>query len=128
MRFVGIVRGMSMWQFSRILLGGPEASIVDLPNILRGSLWSPRLMWNEVSVLDLTKIVPALPMPVFFFIGRHDHVVAAETSAAYFEMLSAPSKRFVWFEDSAHEPPVEEADKFNAAMVDWVLPVVPPGS
>lgn len=122
MGFVGIVRGMSMWRLSRILLGGPEASIIDLPNILRGSLWSPELMWTDISSLDLTKAVPALQMPVFFFIGRHDHVVAAETSAAYFEVLSAPSKRFVWFEESAHEPAVEEADKFNVAMVELVLP------
>lgn len=122
MGFVGIVRGMSIWHFSRILLGGPEASIIDLPNILRGSLWSPKLMWAEISLLDLTKTVPALQMPVFFFIGRHDHVVAAETSAAYFEILSAPSKQFVWFEESAHEPAVEEADKFNALMIDRVLP------
>jgi pimeloyl-ACP methyl ester carboxylesterase len=67
--------------------------------------------------------VPALKMPVFFFIGRHDHVVAPETSAAYFESLTAPSKHFVWFEDSAHEPPVEEPAKFNALMVDLVRPV-----
>jgi pimeloyl-ACP methyl ester carboxylesterase len=124
--FVGIVRGMSMWRFSRIVLGGPEASIMDLPNILRGCLWSPKVMWTEISLLDLTKAVPALQMPVFFFIGRHDHVVAADTSAAYFEALSAPSKQFVWFEESAHEPAVEEADKFNAAMTEWVLPVIQP--
>lgn len=67
-------------------------------------------------------------MPVYFFIGRHDHVVAAEASAAYFEALSAPTKQFIWFEESAHEPAVEEADKFNAAMTEWVLPVVQPFS
>jgi pimeloyl-ACP methyl ester carboxylesterase len=81
-------------------------------------------MWAEISVLNLTTIVPTLQMPVFFFIGRHDHVIAPETSAAYFEALTALSKRFVWFEKSAHEPPVEEADKFNPAMVELVLPVV----
>jgi esterase/lipase len=54
-------------------------------------------------------------VPVLFFIGRHDHVLAAETSAAYFDMLTAPSKKLVWFEDSADEPPVEELAKFNAA-------------
>lgn len=122
--FVGIVRSMSMWRFSRILLGGPESSIIDLPNILRGCLWSPKLMWEEISSLDLTKTVPTLQMPVFFFVGRHDHVVDGETSAAYFETLSAPSKQFVWFEESAHEPAVEEADKFNAAMAELVLPAV----
>jgi pimeloyl-ACP methyl ester carboxylesterase len=36
-RFVGMFRGMSMWRLSRIMLGGPEASVLDLPNILRGN-------------------------------------------------------------------------------------------
>ena len=121
-RFVGVARGMSMWRFFRITLGRPEASILDLPNILRGLAFS-RCMWPEVSQLSLLKSVPALQMPVFFFIGRHDHVVAAETSARYFELLAAPSKKFVWFDGSAHEPAVEEPAKFNAAMVELVRPL-----
>jgi proline iminopeptidase len=64
-----------------------------------------------------------LEIPVFFFLGRHDHVIASETSAAYFDLLSAPSKRLVWFEDSAHEPGVEEPAKFNAAMAELVRPL-----
>ena len=123
-RFVGLARGISFWRFFRIVLSGPEASIFDLPNILRGMLFSTNTMWTEISALNLVKTVPALRMPVFFFIGRHDHVIAAETSAAYFDMLTAPSKKFVWFEESAHEPPVEEPAKFNAAMVELVRPIV----
>jgi len=123
-RFVGMVRGMSMWKFSRIILGGPESSVFDLPNILRGTLFSTYAMWAEVSALNLTKAAPLLQMPVFFFLGRHDHLVAPETSVAYFNMLSAPSKRLIWFEESAHEPPFEEPAKFNLAMTDLVRPVV----
>jgi len=39
-------------------------------------------------------------------------------------MLTAPSKRLVWFEESAHEPPFEEPAKFNAAMAELVQPVI----
>src|SRR5581483_9949864 len=104
-RFVGMVPAMSMWEFSRIMVSGPESSIFDLPNILRGTLFSTYAMWDEVSALDLTKTVPMLHVPVFFFVGRHDHVIAPEISVGYFDMLTAPSKRLVWFEESAHEPP-----------------------
>jgi len=38
-------------------------------------------------------------------------------------MLTAPSKRLVWFEESAHMPSVEEPAKFNAAMAELVRPV-----
>ena len=119
-RFVGMVRGMSMWEISRIMISGPECSILDLPNILRGTLFSTYAMWEEVSALDLVKAVPALRMPVFFFLGRHDHVIAPETSVAYFDVLAAPAKRLVWFEESAHEPAFEEPVKFNVAMAELV--------
>jgi len=120
--FLGVVRGMPLWQFLRIMLAGPEASLFDLPGILRGMRFSQQAMWEEVSALDLTAAAPSLHVPVFFFLGQHDHVVAAETSAAYFESLAAPSKRLVWFEESAHEPPFEEPATFNRAMAEMVRP------
>jgi hypothetical protein len=39
---------------------------------------------------------------------------------AYIDVLSAPSKELVWFEESGHEPFVDEPAKFNAAMVGLV--------
>jgi pimeloyl-ACP methyl ester carboxylesterase len=122
-RLAGIVRGMSSWKFFRVIVSGPESSIFDLPNIIRGGLFSVRAMWDEVSRLDLEKAAPVLRMPVFFFIGRHDHIVASETSAAYFAKLAAPSKEFVWFEESAHEPPIEEPAKFHRLMEECVRPL-----
>jgi len=113
-----------LWDLGRIVLGGPESSIFDLPNMLRGFRSSLDAMWAEVSRLNLVKLVPALPMPVFFFLGRHDHVVAPEMSVAYFEALTAPSKRLVWFEESGHEPFVDEPARFNAAMAELVRPVL----
>jgi pimeloyl-ACP methyl ester carboxylesterase len=123
-RFVGMVRGMSMWRLSRIILSGPESSLLDLLNILRGTLFSTHAMWGEVSSLNLLKSAPVLQMPVFFFVGRHDHVIAPEISVSYFDMLSAPSKKLVWFEESAHEPAFEEPARFNAAMEELLRPVL----
>jgi pimeloyl-ACP methyl ester carboxylesterase len=125
-RFVGIVRGTSLGALLRITLGGPESSIRDLPNVVRGLLFS-ECMWPEVSALNLVKAVPVLQVPLFLFIGRHDHVIDAATSAAYFDAVAAPSKTLLWFEESAHEPPFEEPDQFNRAMVELVRPAVAPG-
>jgi pimeloyl-ACP methyl ester carboxylesterase len=122
-RFFGIVRGMSMWSFSRITLGGPEASLFDLPNILLSQLVTPKVMWQELMGVNLIKTAPALRIPVFFFLGRHDRVVTAETSLAYYDVLQAPSKTLIWFEESGHEPPAEEPEKFNNLMVEMVRPV-----
>ena len=112
------------WNMGRILLGRPESSIFDLPNLLRGFRFSLDAMWAEASRLNLPKAVPALQMPVFFFLGRRDHWVPPETSVAYFDALAAPSKRLLWFEESGHEPFVDEPARFNAAMVELVRPVL----
>jgi pimeloyl-ACP methyl ester carboxylesterase len=122
-RVAGHPGGMSIWEFGRILLGGPESSIFDLPNIQRGFRFSLDAMWAEVSALNLNQAVNSLRMPVFFLLGRRDHQVPADTSVAYFNVLMAPSKKLIWFEESGHEPFVDEPAKFNAAMAELVRPV-----
>jgi len=114
----------ALWNMGRIFLGGPELSIFDFPNLVRSFRISLDAMWVEVSKLNLLKVAPALQMPVFFFLGRRDHWVPPETSVAYFDLLTAPSKKLVWFEESGHEPFMDEPAKFNAAMVELVRPVI----
>ena len=92
---------------------------------MRGFRFSMDAMWAEVSRLNLIELAPALQMPVFFFLGRKDHWVPPETSVAYFDALTAPSKKLVWFEQSGHEPFVDEPAKFNAAMAELVRPALP---
>ena len=123
-RIDGLVTPRALWHMVRLVLGGPESSIFDLPNILRGFRFSIEAMWPEVSTLNLLERVPALTVPVFFFLGRRDHWVPPATSVAYFNALTAPAKRLVWFEASGHEPFVDEPAKFNAAMLELVRPVM----
>ena len=123
-RFEGQMRPRAMWKAARAVLGGQESSILELPSTWRGFRWTMDAMWAEVSRLNLIEHVPALQMPVFFFLGRNDHWIPPETSVAYCEALAAPSKKLVWFEHSSHEMFVDEPDKFNAAMADLVRPVL----
>jgi len=124
-RLEGSTRPRSMWKLGRAVLAGKEASVFDLPGAMRGFRFSLGAMWTEVSRLNLVELVPALHMPVFFFLGRNDHWVPAELSVAYVDALTAPSKELVWFEQSGHEPFVDEPAKFNAAMAELVRPVLP---
>ena len=59
---------------------------------------------------------------MYFFLGRHDHNVAADLSAAYFETISAPRKELVYFEESAHWPMREEAAKYTRELVRRLAP------
>jgi pimeloyl-ACP methyl ester carboxylesterase len=123
-RFGGELKAGAVWKLARIVFGGPESSIFDLPNALRSFRFTLDAMWPDVSTLNLIRRVPALQMPVFFFLGRRDHWVPPETSVAYFETLSAPSKTLVWFEESGHEMFVDEPARFNRTMAELVRPAV----
>jgi pimeloyl-ACP methyl ester carboxylesterase len=123
-RFEGRMRPRGLWKVARAVLGGRESSILELPGAMRGFRFSMNAMWAEVSRLNLIELVPALEMPVFFFLGRKDRWVPPETSLAYLDALTARSKKLVWFEDSSHELFIDEPDKFNAAMAELVRPVV----
>jgi len=114
----------AMWNLWRIVLGRPESSILDLPNVLRGWRFSLDAMWAEVSRLNLNELAPTLKVPVFFLLGRNDHWVPPETSVAYFEALTAPSKKLVWLENSGHETFVDEPARFNEVMAQLVRPAL----
>jgi len=122
-RLDGQMRVGILWRAGRALFGRPESSILDLPNLLRGFSFTLDAMWGEVSKLNLLNLVPALKMPVVILVGRRDHWVPPETSVAYFEALTAPSKTLVWFEQSGHEAFVDEPEKFNSTMVELVRPL-----
>jgi pimeloyl-ACP methyl ester carboxylesterase len=120
------MRPRELWKLARAALSGSESSIFEVPAGFRGFRFSLDAMWPEVSRLNLLDQAPALEMPAFFLLGRKDHWVPAEISLAYFAALTAPSKELVWFEQSGHEPFVDEPAKFNAEIARLVRPVLPP--
>jgi pimeloyl-ACP methyl ester carboxylesterase len=121
-RLNGLMSTKGLWETACILHGAPEASLLALPRTWRAFHSTFEAMWPEVSRINLLEAAPALQMPVFFLLGRHDDFVPPETSVAYFDALVAPSKQLVWFEQSGHEPFVDEAEEFNATMIDIVRP------
>ena len=126
LRVAGDLKPKAFWDMTRMLLGTPEASILDLRATLRAFRFSMDSMWPEVSRLNLIESVPALQVPVVFMLGRRDPWIPAEMSVLYFDMLSAPSKKLVWFDKSGHEPFVDEPSKFVATMLDVVHPLCGP--
>jgi pimeloyl-ACP methyl ester carboxylesterase len=122
-KFGGQVRASrhgAMGMVLRSLLVAPEYTLRDRVNFFRGVLGSMRLLWPQLLEVDLFEQVPELQVPVFFIEGRHDWEVPSILSARYFEALRAPSKRLIWFENSAHLPNAEERDRFNQIMRDDV--------
>lgn len=101
-----------------------EYTLMDRINVFRGIFRSVQALMPELWTLDLFAIVPAVQVPVYFCLGRHDYEVPSILSARYFEALEAPRKQLLWFESSAHLPNTEEKDKFNRFMVETVRPAL----
>ena len=75
-----------------------------------------RALWPEMAKVDLSRDAAKFGMPVFLFFGRHDWNTPPSLAEAWLSGISAPSKRILWFEDSAHCPSFEEPDKFMSAL------------
>jgi len=73
-------------------------------------------MAGELAKLDLRNAIPAVDVPITFMPGRYDHQLDSSLAAAYFNMLDAPVKSLIWFEQSAHNIPFEEPDTFNEIL------------
>ncbi|MDP4152824.1 MAG: alpha/beta fold hydrolase [Bacillota bacterium] len=104
-------------------LTSKEYNIVDIIHMLKGMNTPARTRMSQGEFLktDLTKIVNSLDIPVYFFLGRHDFQIPSKVAEKYFQVLKAPLKKFVWFENSAHTPCFEEPEKFNDLLVNMVL-------
>jgi pimeloyl-ACP methyl ester carboxylesterase len=105
------------------LMFSRESTIRDRINFFRGVFESVSALYPSCPG-QISVEAPEVRIPVYFCLGRHDYEVPSVLAAQYFEVLQAPRKRLVWFETSAHQPNIEEKDKFNAFMINTVLPAL----
>jgi pimeloyl-ACP methyl ester carboxylesterase len=114
-------RPITRWHFVHLALESPFYSWADLVRIPLGAKFSFSRLWREAFYdTDLLKQTPRLDVPVFFFLGRHDHTATASAAMAerYFNGLEASrGKRLIWFEHSGHWPQLEEPERFQTELV-----------
>jgi pimeloyl-ACP methyl ester carboxylesterase len=121
-KYGGLMHGeTSGSRLIKVYSRSPEYTFGDMVRMMKGFNRTIELMYDEFVDINLFEQVPAVEVPVYFFLGRHDHMVPAELSEEYFNVLQAPSKELIWFEHSAHSAPFEEPDKFNRLMIEKVL-------
>lgn len=104
-------------------LSTDEANLVDLVKFGQGNRFSLESLRPEYSKLDLTRY-RVFQVPIVFLLGRYDWQVPSVLAEQYFNTIDAPCKRLIWFEQSAHNPPFEEPERFVHVMVDEVFPLV----
>ncbi|HEU0001911.1 MAG TPA: alpha/beta hydrolase, partial [Ktedonobacteraceae bacterium] len=115
----GMMHALDTGAVVSILLNAPECSIGDCIRglTMRDMKFSCRLMGDEVTGVNLLREISELAVPVFFFAGCYDYTTLFVLVEQFFATLRAPSKKLIWFENSAHMPHIEEPDKFQRELI-----------
>ena len=99
-----------------------EYTLIEKVNMWRGKSRSGiSILWANILTTDLSKQVPELKLPVYFFEGIYDYTCSYTEAKSYFEKLKAPIKGFYTFEKSAHSPLFEEPEKMQQILREDVL-------
>ena len=114
----GLVKGLLM-----PLLKTKEYSLADIVKYAQGATYLTDVMWPDVVGQRLSAI-KSLDVPVVITQGRHDYNTPSAIAKEWFDALSAPAKKWVWFENSAHSPDVEEPEKWSAVLKEELSALV----
>lgn len=98
-----------------------EYTLAEKVALWRGKFSSDKILWDRMIAVDLTKLVPELDLPVYFFHGKYDYTVSYSMARAYLDELRAPLKGFYTFEHSAHSPQFEEPARMKQILQQDVL-------
>jgi pimeloyl-ACP methyl ester carboxylesterase len=102
----------------------PEYSIPDVIRAIIGISGSINfLQQNDLSAIDMYKMVPELKVPFFIISGTQDLFTNPDLTRAYLEFVQAPYKKFILFERSTHHPNYEEAERYNHILIEEVKPI-----
>lgn len=119
--FGGLYSGMNYNAVSRAVLAGlirsPGYSPAAIIRAIRGMTASLSALLPQLATTDLVRTMPRLDVPILMTQGRLDQVAPAGPAQRFHDALTAPSKRLVWFENSAHSPRLEEPGKFRDLLM-----------
>ncbi|MEK4273676.1 alpha/beta fold hydrolase [Paenibacillus sp. FSL R7-0026] len=97
-------------------LFNPEYNGLDMIRFYTGMFSSQDILLKEAFDQNLPDIVDHLEIPTYFVTGKYDYMTTANAARDYFDVLDAPIKDFIVFNESAHYPQFEEKEKF----VKWL--------
>lgn len=117
---IGVMHNMSsMLECVSIVLSYKGYTLREKFRFVFGSPFSLKNLFDAVVKIDLIKQAPSLQIPVYILQGIYDYQVSYALAREYAKALNAPIKGFYTFENSAHSPCFEEADKMrNILRVD----------
>jgi proline iminopeptidase len=100
----------------------PEYTAQDVIAIDKGSDLSFKQILPIMASVNFNEIAH-IDCPILLFEGRHDFTTPSSIAAKWLQRVRAPTKKIVWFEDSAHMIFVEEPGKFLVHLVQDARPL-----
>lgn len=104
-----------------LMLRQPEYGWLDRVYYLLGLMNTFNKVYPQLQEMDLRVDANQLNLPVYLIQGRHDMNNPSPLPEEYFEVLQAPAKQMVHFEDSGHGMIWQEPDLFHDLMINTVL-------
>jgi len=98
-----------------VFLSG-EYSFTDLIGFLLGYKKVLTKMWPEIGKTSFPKTTTKFNIPIFIFDGRYDMNTPSVLVEDWYNMIEAPHKELIWFEESGHNPMGDEPIKFKTLL------------
>ena len=105
------------------ILQSPDYGLLDKICYFGGLIFSGKTIGKEIIGIELDKTHLNFSIPMFYFLGRHDHVTPSGYASDYVKKIQAPHKDIVWFEQGCHAPQWSQKSDFLAALASKILPV-----
>ncbi|MBN2878485.1 MAG: alpha/beta hydrolase [Clostridia bacterium] len=100
-----------------------EYTLADFIRFGKGSRFSIEALWPQIMQQNLMESADTLYVPVFFFQGRYDYNTPSTLVSEYYDLLNAPYKELIWFENSGHHPMYEEPELYESLLIEKLLPL-----
>ena len=116
-KFGGAFKSISYPEIEQIRKSSPIYTEHDQGNYFQGYGFSYHHLWNQVMKINFFNEKTDLDVPVYFFEGRYDYGTPYALVEKYFEIITAPHKEIIWFENSGHFINLEETERYQAQLV-----------
>jgi proline iminopeptidase len=80
------------------------------------------VLYPQLSDTDFRRDVPHLDVPIYIVEGTYEAAGRKTLAREWFQLLTAPSKHWVVFDNSGHTPPYDEPGHFADFMNDVLHP------
>lgn len=100
------------------MLLNPEYNLLDTIRYYLGVIRFQDILMKKKSDEEITQQIQGVNIPIYFVMGNYDHMTSTKSAKEYFDVLSAPEKSFIIYEQSAHYPQLEQHEKFYNWMCE----------